>query len=384
MDIKVYKERLKSLGVPENLIDMPAVTAELLNYAVVSDMKIEELDSYVKMSSPKRVKIASCYLKDGYSDVVLEDDGSVNILRYIDGKKVSKVKTDDKGYEIEYEEELSEEYTKTYLRDNGIIRVTRENKNSGIQITKSYFDSGNYSLRTSCVITPEDKYGKQIEFNEELLWIDFDSNKERILRKYPHLESYLDDLKCKVKERIQRENSSERKKEAEENEEKNLFNECKRLADKLEEENELLGIYLDFIEKVKKHPLGRVLFRKHLNTYKDMFGKLSIDSVKEENTDKQTEKEGKENKSGDENRLESLRKRKATLDSKLKRVSEIQNIARKSVSDIITDNPLKVCGIYPLFEEYDRRTKEFFYKVAKKRIMIKDTNDSKEIDEEIK
>ena len=166
MDIKVYKEYLKNMGMSEKLIDMPAVTKELLNCAVASNMGIEEFDSYVRISSPKRIKVNSCYAKNGYSDIFLEDDGSANIIEYISGKRVSRVKINKEGYEIEYEEEFSRDYNKTYVRDNGMIRVIREDKSSGIHITKSYFDSGNPNLRASCVITPEDEYGRQIEFDE--------------------------------------------------------------------------------------------------------------------------------------------------------------------------------------------------------------------------
>ena len=243
MEINDYKKRLKELGISEKLIEMPAVTKELLEEAMRSQMSLEVFDSYVKVESPEKCSILQ-------NQITLQNDGTAEIEYYNCGKLIGKAKTDVYGFEEIHDETLGSLERKYFKRNKGFIDVDSYDS-YGNKVSRSFFDVGKAQINSPGKYTPEDEFGRQCEFNENGLWELFNFSKRKTLTIYPQLGDYFETLKEQLSARVAAERLPERKKETEKKEESNLFNECKTLSKDLADLDRDLKIQLDFLEAVK-------------------------------------------------------------------------------------------------------------------------------------
>ena len=202
-------------------------------------------------------------------------------------------------------------------------------------------------------INPEDNYGRQISFDTSDIWELFERNKKRTLKKYQHLEAYYDNLGRRLENRIAAERSPERKISAEVNEMENLEVECRRLARELESEMKFLNINLEFLESIKKHSVGKQLFKKHLNKYGEEIGSLVDDNDDQKDEEKNGENEEKTD-------LEKLRERRERLEKQLKSTKVRRDIAFKYVGDIVKEPTIKVASVFPIYARYDEKIRGYY------------------------
>ena len=357
MNISDYKKRLIELGMDERLVEMPAVTSDLLDLAVSKQLTFEEFDKLVLVVSSSEVKVQD-------RNVVLNGDGTASIEEYYKGKLISKAITDTNGMEVECEKYWGYKLLETYERRRGFIVKISEINSTGDNIKQSFFDIGHCFLANSCVVSPEDEFGRQKSFDSNYVLGRIDRIRKYMgenYLQYQHLEPFYEELRRQVENRIAAERSPERKIAAEANEEENLLAECRRLAKELELETRYLNINLEFLEGVKKHPLGKVTFERHLNKYSEEIGKLvAKDRGAEGNANKDGEEREKKEDEVPESELEKLRERRKKLAEKLKNARARKELATKCIEDILQEPTIKVASIFPIYARYDRKIKEYW------------------------
>lgn len=353
MDFEYYKKHLIELGVDKRLVEMPAVTDDLLTQAVLGDLSFEETDKLIEIISPTEIKLQE-------KKVVLHEDGTASIEEIFGGKVVNKSITDVNGMEVYREEGISQQLLITYERKDGFVVKTDIIKSTGDKIQRVYFDIGACCLNMGCKVSPVDKFGRQVDFNENDVLQRVNRNERIIIMKYPHLKDYFQILRENVKTRIGEEETPKRKQEAEAIEEENLYSECRRLAHELEYADRHLKIGLEFLESIKKHPLGKFIFRKHLKKYSEEIGEVINSNGNADKEDKQEKLESDDEDSVYKSDLDELRDRRKRLAEKLKSIKPRRDIVFKYVGDVIKEPTIKVLSILPIYVRYDKKIREHY------------------------
>lgn len=355
MEISDYKKYLKERGMSEKLIEMPAVTNYILNEAINYNLPLDTFRMYVTVESPTVCKLLEKRVK-------LNEDGTADIEHYNHGRLMAKAKTDECGFEVEYEDVFAIKDKTKYKRNNGFIdMVSITSTLDGTKKRRSCFDVGNIQAWTK-IFGPEDDFGRQIAFDEDAIWNEFENNERSVLKIYPHLKRCFDELRQKLKKRIEEEKTPERKRESEEKEEANLNDECRRLSKILGFETRFLEIQLDFIKRVKRHPIGRFIFEEQLKKYNERLETYNKNKESKQSDDESRGNKGSEDadKMDTEERLKRLRERRTRLIDSIKRTGEMKEIAHGCAKEITENTGKKLLSILPVYLKYAKECDKYY------------------------
>ena len=141
--------------------------------------------------------------------------------------------------------------------------------------TNRYYDNGSWSIKGAYgpLIGKKDDKGTLVAADEKQLLEDFDKMAETMSAEYPKTKEWYDKKREEVKKALSEFNSPEVRLKVEMDELRKangvLIAENKSLRTDLGKTRDMLKKTLDFMEEVKKSPVGKIFFRKGLKKYEE-------------------------------------------------------------------------------------------------------------------
>lgn len=249
---------LRKLGVNERLIQMPAIVEPL--YKETVDYTEDKV---------RRDKLI--YFKNGILTIArriikLKEDGTVEI-ECLDSGDIIWVNE----YGIE-KEILCKEPKIRFRRVLGRVEEIDVMNRIVRRYHSYYLDNGEPLIQDAKKIRVRDWKGIPYDFNKEEIFNVFDKNAKKISRYYPKTAKWYEKARIDLIRQIKIEKSNETHRRAIEM----LKDKIERLEGSIEEHRynikytlKRLGASLTFIDSIKMHPLGEILYRKELKSYKE-------------------------------------------------------------------------------------------------------------------
>lgn len=263
MERSELKELLKELGVREELTEMPAVVEPLYKEWM------EKTASAIK-DSGKIVVLANGDFKTDKRSIEFEITGGARIS-YDD----VTIDVNEYGIETSYSDGDFIGFFSHVTRKDGIVERSSGNNGNGTMSTNKYYDNGSWSIQgaNGPLIGQRDENGNLAQVDEKQLLEDFDKMAETMSKEYPKTKEWYDKKREEVQKVLSELNSPEARMKAEmENLRKAnavIVEENKSLRTDLGKTRDMLKKTLDFMEEVKKSPVGKIFFRKGLKKYEE-------------------------------------------------------------------------------------------------------------------
>ena len=273
MDRKEIKEALKEMGVREEFLEMPAVIEPI--FVEMMEKTASDLTSKGRVNvdengdfsfGDKKIKLT----KDGCAEITFRD---------------AIILTNAVGIEVSYSDGNWQDFFSHISRDNGIVINSSGNNGNGSYYESTHLDKGTWSIRNAsgiCIGTrsshnEDEKYIQFPKTTEEVLG-DFDFVSSSIMENYPNTAKWFEKTRNGVKEVAEKEanpvKQNERRIEFLEKENVRLEREKKELLQRNSRLTSMLAKALEFIEIVRKSPVGKIFFGKSLKKYEEETKKL--------------------------------------------------------------------------------------------------------------
>lgn len=263
MERSELKELLKELGVREELTEMPAIVEPLYKEWM------EKTASAVKSSGDILV-LANGDFKVGKKSVEFEITGGARVS-YDD----VTIDINEYGIEKSYSDGDFIGLFSHVTRKDGIVECSSGNNGNGTMSTNKYYDNGSWSIQgaNGPLIDQKDEDGNLTEVDEAKLLEDFDKMAKTMKKEYPKTKEWYDKKREELQKALAEFNSPEARFKAEmsalRKENSALKTKNEALTKNNEKLTDMLGKALDFMEEVKKSPVGKLFFRKGLKKYEE-------------------------------------------------------------------------------------------------------------------
>lgn len=308
MNRKDVQAQMRKLGVDERLIKMPAIVEPIYSKYKWSSIDALERNKEIYYEENGLLVISGQYID-------IREDGSVKLTQKDDSDNYRIL--NKYGLEVDYGEGNPLYLTTGGHRRNGVVEHYFANNGSGtISVTKRY-DIGSIHISTTI---PEGKWldpdtDGVYEETEEKVLRQFDSNADMVVAAYPETREWYEQTRRVLVKKFKEEQSlnfqlDRRIRELTDKIE-TLENKNEIIAEKNETRVKEINAYLKLLEKVKRHPIARKIFREVLEK-------------------KEEEKEDYEKKLGDEQHVKVLKNADA---EHRRRTSELLARAKKEQED---------------------------------------------------
>lgn len=266
MERSEVKQILKEKGLDEKLLEMPAIVELVYQNALNNEMTVEELNENEELVvSQNRDFIVDKRM------ITLCNDGTISIGDVI--------KINQYGIEESCEEGNSLDIIYYTERRDGKIIEGFENSGNCTSGKNVYLDNGAWSLDNAKGILLETTqfeisngtrktYEVKLEdLDEEKILAEFETVSASVIKDYPQTSEWYAITKENIKEQIQTKKAEINKRIQEERDPDRLIAENEQLKIQNEKLTKMLERTLNFIENVKKHPLGKIFFHKKIEEF---------------------------------------------------------------------------------------------------------------------
>lgn len=272
------KELLKSMGIDEKLVEMPAIIEPI--YKEVMDKTVNQ----VRKSGIIAVQEPDKFLFDKKS-ITLEKDGGASV----DYDDVS-IRINSYGIQTSYSDGNEYDFFSSIIRKvDGTIESTSGNNGNGSWGENVYLDNGSWSIKNACgesISTRSSiRYGveRPVELDKKSSLEEFDTNSKSIIQNYPATAEWYAKRREALEATIERETDpvllEKRRVEALEAEVKRLTAVNRDLTNRNEKLSSMLNRSLEFMSEVRKSPVGQIFFHRKLKKYDE--NAKSLDSGRE-------------------------------------------------------------------------------------------------------
>ena len=249
---------LRKLGVNERLMQRPAGVEPL--YRETVDYTED------KVRRDKLIYFKNGTLTIARREIKLKEDGTVEILCLDTGDIIW---VNEYGIEKEI---LCKEPKIRFRRIFGRVEEIDVMNRIVRRYHSYYLDNGEPLIKDAKKIRVRDWKGVPYDFNKDNVFAEFDKNAKEISRLYPKTAKWYEKARIDLLKQIKVEKSNETQRRAIEM----LKDKIERLESSTEEHRyninyifKRLGVSLMFIDDIKRHPLGELLYKKELEDYKE-------------------------------------------------------------------------------------------------------------------
>lgn len=272
MERKELKQLLKNMEINEDLTEMPAVVEPIYQAVQKKQSEVPNLDVNLWLSGKIEVLENGDFSFGGFSiedkkSIALNEQGGAEITSYPD----ESIKTNEFGIETELSSGDWMGPYESIIRKDGELRHTSGNNGNALSWNGVFLDKGSWSIRKSegVLLSGDDFLEEPTELNGETILSEFNNISASVIKDYPKTEQWYITQRENIKRIIARENPVkrlEKKIEMLTNENKRLQDNNSYLVSKNSSLSKMLSKSLDFIESVKKSPVGKVFFGKRLKS----------------------------------------------------------------------------------------------------------------------
>ncbi len=267
------KRVLKEMGVANELLEMPAVIEPIYRELMEKSEKELRKSGRVAVDEAGNFSYANRKIK-------LDENGEAEIAF---GDAV--IRTNRYGIETYYSDGDTISFYSTNMRDAGTVRCMSGNNADCSFYETKHLDNGSWSIRSAAGVILEEtsssskqKEFMPAEFNLEEVMEEFDTNSKPIMENYPKTAEWFEETRATLKEKAEKELDPEIRTQRKieflenrvkklENDKKDLLNRNSRLLDRLEKS-------IKFINEVKRSPVGKIFFKKGIQSLEEDSKKL--------------------------------------------------------------------------------------------------------------
>lgn len=265
------KSVLKAKGIDESLLEMPAIVEPIYQaYMNCPKSMLEEVELDVDENGN------FTFRKNNYTK---HEDGGARITN-----EESTIKVNKYGIETSYADGSWMDFFSNMSRENGeVISVSGNNGNASYYRT-TFLDTGSYSISKAIgmkVYEPKDTIKddaeieklESAELDPESVLAGFDETSKTIIENYPQTAEWYANTREALEARLARQNDpkarTERKIARLEAKINSQAEKISRLQEKNEKLTRMLEKALDFMETVRKSPVGKMFFGRKLKKYEE-------------------------------------------------------------------------------------------------------------------
>ena len=262
MNRKDVQVQMRKLGVDERLIKMPAIVEPIYSKYKWSGIEVLESNKEIYYAENGLLVISGQYIE-------IRDDGTVKLTR-VGNSEDCKI-LNKYGLEESYDEGDSLYLSNGGKRKNGVVETYLANNGAGtISVTKKY-DVGLIYISSS--IPEARSFDPDIdgiyEETEESVLRQFDSNASIVVAAYPETKEWYEQTRRVLVKKFKEEQTLDFQLDRKIRELTEritvLENKNEVLAERNEDNVKEINAYLKLLERVKRHPIARKIFREVLD-----------------------------------------------------------------------------------------------------------------------
>lgn len=268
MERKEIKRVLKEMGVREEFLEMPAVIEPI--YVEMMEKTASDLSGKGRISVDENGDFSF-----GDRKIKLNKEGCAEITQgdYI-------ITTNTVGIEVAYSDGNWQDFFSHISRDNGIVVNSSGNNGNASYYESTHLDKGSWSIRNASGINigVVASHNRDKEFNpfpstpEEVL-SEFDEVSGSIIENYPNTAEWYaktrEALKVVAEKEADPEKQNKDRIEFLERKVARLEREKRDLIQRNSKLTSMLEKTLEFMDTVRKSPVGKIFFGKSLKKYED-------------------------------------------------------------------------------------------------------------------